>query len=80
MTVTTPGGTSQTALNDYTNFVPTFTYSPAAPTVSGLTGSNQGSITGNTLITIQGTGFWNAPKNAFPAQAFLCPTGATPMR
>ncbi len=62
VTVTTPGGTSQTAPNDYTNFVPTFTYSPAAPTVSGLTGSNQGSITGNTLITIQGTGFWNAPR------------------
>jgi hypothetical protein len=79
VTVTTPGGTSQTAPNDYTNFVPTFTYSPAAPTVSGLTGSNQGSITGNTLITIQGTGFWNAPKNAFPAQVFLCPTGATPI-
>ena len=42
-------------------------------------GSTKGSITGNTLITIQGTGFWNAPKNAFPAQVFLCPTGVTPI-
>jgi hypothetical protein len=79
VTVTTPGGTSQTAANDYTNFVPTFTYTPAPPTVTGLTGAIQGSITGNTLLTIQGTGFWNAPKNAFPAQAFLCPISSTPI-
>lgn len=76
VTVTTPGGTSQTAPNDYTSsFVPTFTYSPVAPTVTGLSGTTAGSITGNTLVTIQGTGFWNAPNNTFPAQAFLCPTG-----
>jgi hypothetical protein len=81
VTVTTPGGTSQTAADDYTSppsFVPTFTYSPGAPSVTGLTGTVAGSITGNTLVTIQGTGFWNAPNNAFPAQAFLCPTGVTP--
>ena len=80
VTVTTPGGTSQTAANDYTSsFVPTFTYSPVAPTVTGLVGTTAGSITGNTLVTIQGTGFWNAPNNAFPAQAFFCPTGVTPV-
>ena len=76
VTVTTPSGTSQTAPNDYTSsFVPTFTYSPVAPTVTGLSGTTAGSITGNTLVTIQGTGFWNAPNNTFPAQAFFCPTG-----
>ena len=82
MTVTTPGGTSQTAPNDYTSppsFVPTFTYSPVAPTVTGLVGTTAGSITGNTLVTIQGTGFWNAPNNVFPAQVFFCPTGVTPV-
>ena len=75
VTVTTPGGTSQTAASDSTSFVPTFTYSPAAPTVSGLVGTVAGSITGNTTVTIQGTGFWNAPNNQFPAQVFFCPTG-----
>ena len=78
VTVVTPGGTSQTAPNDYTGaFVPTFTYSPVAPTVTGLVGTTAGSITGNTLVTIQGTGFWNAPNepHPFPAQAFFCPTG-----
>ena len=76
VTVTTPGGTSQTAANDYTSsFVPTFTYAPVAPTVTGLSGTTAGNITGNTLVTIQGTGFWNAPNNTFPAQAFFCPTG-----
>jgi hypothetical protein len=72
--VSTPGGTSQTAPTS--SFVPTFTYSPGAPTVTGLAGTTAGSITGNTLVTIQGTGFWNAPNNTFPAQAFFCPTGA----
>ncbi len=72
VTVTTPGGTSQTASSDYNSFVPTFTYSPVAPTVTGLTGTTAGSITGNTLVTIQGTGFWSAPNNTFPAQAFFC--------
>jgi len=72
VTVTTPGGTSQTASSDYNSFVPTFTYSPVAPTVTGLTGTTAGSITGNTLVTIQGTGFWSAPNDTFPAQAFFC--------
>jgi hypothetical protein len=72
VTVTTTGGTSQTASSDYNSFVPTFTYSPVAPTVTGLTGTTAGSITGNTLVTIQGTGFWSAPNNTFPAQAFFC--------
>ena len=75
VTVTTPGGTSQTAASDSNPFVPIFTYSPVAPTVSGLVGTNAGSITGNTTVTIQGTGFWNAPNNQFPAQVFFCPTG-----
>jgi hypothetical protein len=74
--VTTPGGTSQTA--PASSFVPTFTYAPTAPTVTGLVGTTAGSITGNTLVTIQGTGLWNAPNNSFPAQAFFCPTGVTP--
>ena len=73
VTVTTPGGTSQTAPTS--SFVPTFTYAPVAPTVTGLSGTTAGNITGNTLVTIQGTGFWNAPNNTFPAQAFFCPTG-----
>ena len=74
--VTTPGGTSQT--DPTSSFVPTFTYAPTTPTVIGLTGTTAGSITGNTLVTIQGTGLWNAPNNSFPAQAFFCPTGTTP--
>ena len=80
LTVTTPGGTSQTAASDSNSFVPIFTYAPVAPTVSGLVGTVAGSITGNTTVTIQGTGFWNAPNNQFPAQVFFCPTGgAAPM-
>ena len=75
VTVTTPGGTSQTAASDSNSFVPIFTYAPVAPTVSGLVGTVAGSITGNTTIVVQGTGFWNAPNNVFPAQVFLCPTG-----
>ena len=75
MTVTTPGGTSQTAAGDSNSFVPTFTYAPMAPTVTGLVGTIAGSITGNTMVTIQGTGLWNAPNNPFPAQVFFCPTG-----
>jgi hypothetical protein len=74
--VTTPGGTSQT--DPTSSFVPTFTYSPMTPMVSGLTGTTAGSITGNTLVTIQAKGLWNAPNNSFPAQAFFCPTGSTP--
>ena len=66
-----PNGAERTS-----SFVPTFTYSPVAPTVTGLTGTTAGSITGNTLVTIQGTGFWNARRTTpFPAQAFFCPTG-----
>ena len=45
------------------------------PTVTGLVGTAAGSITGNTTVTIQGTGFWNAPNGQFPAQVFFCPTG-----
>jgi hypothetical protein len=75
VTVTTPGGTSQTAVSDSNSFVPTFTYAPVPPTVTGLVGTVAGSITGNTTVTIQGTGFWNAPNNQFPAQVFFCPTG-----
>ncbi len=71
VTVTTPGGTSQTAPTS--SFVPTFTYSPVAPTVTGLVGTTAGSITGNTLVTIQGTGFWNAPNNTFPAAGVPVP-------
>lgn len=75
VTVTTPGGTSQTAASDSNSFVPIFTYAPVPPTVSGLVGTVAGSITGNTTVTVQGTGFWNAPNNVFPAQIFFCPTG-----
>jgi hypothetical protein len=75
VTVTTPGGTSQTAASDSNPFVPIFTYAPVAPTISGLVGTVAGSITGNTTVTVQGTGFWNAPNDVFPAQVFFCPTG-----
>jgi len=75
LTVTTPGGTSQTAVSDSNSFVPTFTYAPVPPTVTGLVGTIAGSITGNTTVTIQGTGYWNAPNNVFPAQVFFCPEG-----
>ncbi len=73
--VITPGGTSQTVSNDYTSFVPTFTYSPVTPTVTALLGSANGSITGGTPVTIQGTGFWSTPNNQYPARVYFCPTG-----
>ena len=75
VTVTTPGGTSQTTTSDFNSYVPTFTYTPATPTVSAIVGTNAGSITGGTAVLIQGTGFWsdsNSPQ--FPTQVFFCPT------
>jgi hypothetical protein len=76
VTVSTPGGTSQTTASRFTSFVPTFTYNAVTPTVTGLVGTSAGSTIGNTTITIQGTGFWNASNNPqFPAQVFFCPTG-----
>ena len=76
VTVSTPGGTSQTSASTFTTFVPTFTYNAVTPTVTGLVGTNAGSTIGNTTVTIQGTGFWNASNNPqFPAQVFFCPIG-----
>ena len=73
--VSTPGGTSQTTASKFTSFVPTFTYNAVTPTLtSSLVGVNAGSTIGNTTITIQGKGFWNASANPqFPAQVFFCP-------
>ena len=74
VTVTTPGGTSQTSTNDFTNFVPTFTYTPADSDRHGLTGNvNGGNITGGTPVTIIGTSFWSSADNSDPAQVFFCP-------
>ena len=76
ITVATTGGTSQTSASSSSAFVPTFTYNAVRPTVTGLVGTTAGSTIGNTTITIQGTGFWNASNNPqFPAQVFFCPTG-----
>jgi hypothetical protein len=75
VTVTTPGGTSQTTTSDYNPSVPTFTYNPVQPTVTGLVGTTSGTITGGDTVTIQGTGFWNAANNPqIPAQVSFCPT------
>ena len=74
VTVTTSGGTSQTTPNDSNTFVPTFTYAAVKPTVTGLVGTVSGQITGNATVTIQGTGFWNAANNTFPATVSFCPT------
>lgn len=71
VTVTTPGGTSQTVANDSNPFVPTFTYTAVTPTITGLEGSASGPITGNSPVIIQGTGFLGTPT--FPAQVFFCP-------
>jgi len=74
VTVTTPGGTSQTSTNDFTNYVPTFTYTPVTPTVISLAGNvNGGNITGGTPATILGTSFWTSADNSNPAQVFFCP-------
>ena len=76
VTVSTTGGTSQTTANKFTSFVPTYTYNAVTPTVVGLIGVTAGSTIGNTTVTIQGTGFWNASANPqFPAQVFFCPVG-----
>ncbi len=72
--VTTPGGTSQTS--PFSSFVPTFTYSPVAPSLIASTGTSAGTITGGDTVTVTGTGFWstaNSPQ--FPVQIFFCPTG-----
>lgn len=75
VTVTSPGGTSQTTTSDFNPSVPTFTYSPATPSVSSLVGTTSGTITGGDTVTILGTGFWSAPNNPqFPTQVFFCPT------
>jgi hypothetical protein len=76
ITVSTPGGTSQTSTSMYTAFLPAFTYVPVKPTVTGIVGTSAGSTIGNTTVTIQGTGFWNAQNNPqYPAQVAFCPTG-----
>ena len=75
VTVSTPGGTSQTTSSDSNSFVPTFTYTPVVPTVKAIVGTAAGSTIGNTTITVQGTGFWNASNNPqYPAQVSFCPT------
>jgi hypothetical protein len=73
VTVTTPGGTSQTVANDSNAFVPTFTYAPVTPVVNDLAGTSAGTITGGDTVTIQGTGFWSDAQ--FPLQVLFCPTG-----
>ena len=72
--ITTPGGTSQITSNDYSHFVPTFTYNPVTPTVLGLVGTASGSVSGNTPVIIQGTGFWSTPNNQYPVRVLFCPT------
>jgi hypothetical protein len=71
LTVSTPGGTSQTVANDSTPYVPTFTFTAVTPTISGIEGSASGPITGNSPVIIQGTGFLGTPS--FPAEVFFCP-------
>lgn len=71
VTVTTPGGTSQTVANDSNPFVPTFTYTAVTPAITDLEGTASGPITGNSPVIIQGTGFLGTPS--FPAQVFFCP-------
>ena len=60
--MTTPGGTSATSTADL------FTYSTAAPTVTGLSPTS-GPAVGGTLVTITGTGFTGAPVVDFGTTA-----------
>jgi hypothetical protein len=63
VTVTTPGGTSaDTTAAD-------LQYTSVAPVVSGISGSNYGSITGGGTITVSGSGFFNATN--FAAQVWF---------
>ncbi len=61
VTVTTPGGTSAYQYQP-TQAYQVFTYSIAAPQIATISGS--GSVTGGALVTITGSGFYNAPNFA----------------
>ena len=68
VTVTTPGGTSPYAATGggYVHF----SYNPIPPTVSVVGGTTSGAITGGTLISVTGTGFYSAPN--FALQVVFC--------
>lgn len=59
VTVTTPGGTSSYQ-NLSTMAYNVFTYAPQGPHITAVKGSV--SVTGGGLVTITGTGFYNAPN------------------
>jgi hypothetical protein len=62
VTVTTPGGTSATSVNDR------FTYTGVAPTVTSISPTS-GTRLGGTTVTITGTGFTSAATVRFGATA-----------
>ena len=65
VTVTTPGGTSA--------FSSVFTYNPPTPVVAGLSGTvTGGSVTGDSTVSIEGTGFWGSDSN-HPPLVYFCP-------
>jgi hypothetical protein len=76
VTVTTPGGTSayQTAPTGGTYV--SFSYTPVPPTVTNISGTTAGAITGGTLITVNGTGFYSVAN--FAAQVVFCDPSAPP--
>jgi len=69
VTVTTPGGTSPYQPTPTSPFIH-FGYTPFAPTVTSIGGTTSGAITGGSLITLTGTGFYSVPN--FAAQVVFC--------
>jgi len=69
VTVTTPGGTSPYQPTPTSPFIH-FGYTAFAPTVTSIGGTTSGAITGGSLITLTGTGFYSVPN--FAAQVVFC--------
>jgi len=75
VTVTAPGGTSAYVPTQGNVNVDDFQYTAVAPVVTGISGTTEsngvpgGSITGGSVVTISGSGFYSAPN--FAAQVWF---------